>query len=89
MSGTVKFALLCSLIGVAVPIGIMASSSEISTGVLLTLWPTSIFGFGFNGPTFSPLGIVIGMIEFGGNFILYGAVGLLIAGIGQRIWRKG
>ncbi|MBB5328563.1 hypothetical protein HDF14_002173 [Edaphobacter lichenicola] len=88
MSGTVKFALLCGLGGVAVPVGIMASNPQISTNVLLALWPTSIFGFGFNGPTFSPLGIVIGAIELGGNFLIYSSAGLLIAGISRRIWRK-
>ena len=88
MNRTGKFVLVCGSIGLAVPVGIMVFDSNPSSNVLFTFWPTSIFGFGFNGPTFSPLGLFIGAIEFGGNFILYALLGFLLATLSKSVWRR-
>jgi len=70
------FTLLCGFVGLVVAIVLtVISSSELSTSALLILWPTSTFGFGFNGTSTSLLGLILAVIEYGGNFVLYGLVG--------------
>jgi hypothetical protein len=88
MNRTARVAIVFGLVGVAVAVALMISSADISMSLLLTLWPTSIFGFGFNGPTFSPLGLLIGTIELGGNFFLYALVGFLLASAWKFVWRR-
>ena len=90
MAGTIKFAIGFGVLGVGVALilGSLSSSRDISPIVLLTLWPTSLFGLGFNGPTLSATGILLAAIELGGNFILYGVVGLFLAGVSEQLWGK-
>jgi hypothetical protein len=90
MAGTIKFAIGFGVLGVCVALilGSLSSSKDISPIVLLALWPTSIFGLGFNGPTLSVTGILLAVIELGGNFILYGVVGLFLAGMTEQLWGK-
>jgi hypothetical protein len=54
----------------------LASRREISLVVLLALFPTSIAGI--VDPRSLSDKILVGAIEFGGNFALYGAIGTLI-----------
>lgn len=49
--------------------------SWISTTMIATLWPTSIFGFGFGNSGTSPFAkLAMAVVEFGGNALLYGFV---------------
>jgi hypothetical protein len=81
------FTLLCGSVGLAVAIVLnIISSSELSTSTLFILWPSSIFGFGFNGPSLSLLGLIIAAIEYGGNFVLYGLVGFLLSA--SYVWLR-
>ena len=45
-------------------------------GILLLLWPASIAGLVH--PSTPSDKILVALVEFGGNFILYGAIGTLI-----------
>lgn len=65
-------------VGIIVALVLMAlgTSRMVSTTVLLVLWPSSIAGI--VDPTTISDKIVVGFFEFGGNFILYGVIGILI-----------
>lgn len=91
MNSMIKMAFLCGVIGLAVAIilSLMAFPLNVSTGVMLTLWPTSIVGMAFTeSPKLSLSSLVLISIEYGGNFVLYGLIGLLLAGIGSQIRSK-
>lgn len=55
---------------------ILLKTTDVS--VLLILWPTSIAGMA--NPTTLPDKLLIGAVELGGNFLLYGAIGA-VAGV--------
>jgi hypothetical protein len=74
-------------IGVLV-IPILIATHTDSTVVLLTLWPTSIFGFGYQGGSAWTLGLLIGAIELIGNAFIYGAIGLLIGSLISKLNSK-
>jgi hypothetical protein len=90
MTSIVKTSLAFGTIGVgiAVLLAETAQHSLVSNTLLITLWPTSLFGFGFNGPTFSPLGLFIATIELGGNFLIYAVMGFFVANLVSWIGRK-
>jgi len=63
----------CIGIIVALVLALVASNRSLSPGLLLTLWPASIVGL--SDPSTLTAKILIGVYEFGGNFLLYGIVG--------------
>ena len=69
---------LVALILTAVP-----ASHALKQTVLLMLWPSSIAGLA--DPSTLSDKIMVALVEFGGNFILYGAMGTLV---GLCFWRK-
>jgi hypothetical protein len=74
---------------VALVLAIVASSHSLNPKLLLTLWPSSIVGL--SDPTTVAANIVIGVYEFGGNFLLYGIIGTGLGfaiRLGSRVrWR--
>jgi len=70
----------------AIPI-VIATHTD-STFVLLTLWPTSIIGFGYQGGSPWTLGLLIGSIELIGNALIYGVIGLLIGSVISKLSGK-
>jgi hypothetical protein len=48
--------------------------------LLLSLWPTSIVGFGFNGPGFSAIGVLVAFIELACNAAVYAALAAILSG---------
>jgi hypothetical protein len=78
LSGLPRWFLLSGCVGVLVALTLAAvgTSRIVSPSILLTLWPPSIFGIA--EPTTPSDKIVLAIIEFGGNFVLYGVVGTLI-----------
>jgi hypothetical protein len=70
---------LCSgCVGVLVALVLAAIGTKriVSPTVLLVLWPPSLAGIA--DPSTTSDRIIIGLFEFGGNFVLYGLVGMLI-----------
>jgi hypothetical protein len=63
----------CVGIIVALVLALVASNRSLSPALLLTLWPASIVGL--SDPTTLTAKILIGVYEFGGNFLLYGIIG--------------
>jgi hypothetical protein len=63
----------CIGIIVALALAAIASNHALNPMLLLTLWPPSIAGIA--DPTTLSDKILIGVFEFGGNFLLYGAIG--------------
>ena len=53
--------------------------------VLLVLWPTSMAGMG--DPETLPDQLLVGAVEFGGNFLLYGMIGAIAGAIATRFDR--
>ena len=71
----------CLGVLVAFVLALIPTRHIIPPRVLLVLWPPSIVGIA--DPSTTGDKIVVAAFEFGGNFILYGAVGTL-AGLGCR-----
>lgn len=73
-----RWFLVSGCFGVLVAMTLMVISTRyvISPKVLLVLWPPSLAGFA--NPSTLPGIILVALVEFGGNFILYGAMGTLV-----------
>ena len=73
-----RWFLLAGCLGVLVALALMtiATYHVVRPTILLVLWPPSLVGLA-NPSTLSDK-ILVALFEFGGNFILYGAVGTLI-----------
>lgn len=89
-----RWFLLSGSLGVLVALILMVTATYhvVRPTVLLVLWPPSLVGFA-NPSTLSG-SILVAIVEFGGNFILYGAIGTLIgffsAGIQPEVrWDAG
>lgn len=57
------------------------SNEALPSTTIMALWPSSIFGFGYNGDG-GWTGLLVGTIVFGGQALLYGGIG---AAIGKLI----
>lgn len=66
----------CVGVLVALVLLVLASRQLVRPSVLLILWPTSIAGLADPSTTWDK--ILTGSFEFGGNFLLYGAIGTLV-----------
>jgi hypothetical protein len=73
-----RWFLVSGCFGVLVALTLMAISTRyvISPKILLVLWPSSIAGLA--DPSTLSDKITVAVFEFGGNFILYGAMGTLV-----------
>lgn len=71
-----RWFLLAGCIGVvvAVVLTLLLSHDLIPAGIAIALWPTSILGL--VDPTNLRDQIITGVFTFGGNFLLYGLLGL-------------
>ena len=78
LAGFKSWFLISGCVGVlvAVALGMIASHRSLSPKLLLTLWPTSIIGIA--DPSTLSDKILFAVIEFGGNFLLYGIVGTIL-----------
>jgi hypothetical protein len=63
----------CVGVLVALVLGIIASHQVVNPRLLLALWPPSIIGIA--DPSTLSDKVLFAVIEFGGNFLLYGIVG--------------
>ena len=59
---------------VAVALAFVARHGNVNPYILLLLWPPSFAG----DPSLFSDSITVGIIEFGGNFIIYGIIGLFV-----------
>jgi hypothetical protein len=84
LAGLKGWFLISGCIGVlvAVALGMIASHRSLNPKLLLTLWPPSIIGIA--DPSTLSDKILFAVIEFGGNFLLYGIVG---TGLGLAVRR--
>jgi hypothetical protein len=82
-----RWFLVSGCLGVFVALTLMATSTRyaISPRILLVLWPPSLAGFA--NPSTLPGIILVALVEFGGNFILYGAIGTLVGLCFRRNYR--
>ncbi len=73
-----RWFLVSGCLGVFVALTLLAMPTRyvISPKILLVLWPPSLAGFA--NPSTLPGMIMVALLEFGGNFILYGAMGTLV-----------
>jgi hypothetical protein len=73
-----RWFLVSGCLGVLAALTLMtiATYHVVRPTILLVLWPPSLAGFA-NPSTLSGI-ILVATVEFGGNFILYGAVGTVI-----------
>jgi hypothetical protein len=63
----------CIGVIVALVLALIPANYSLSPKLLLTLWPASIVGLA--DPSTISGKILIGLYEFGGNFLLYGVIG--------------
>jgi hypothetical protein len=73
----------CLGVVVAVVLTLLLSHDLIPAAVAIALWPTSILGL--VDPTNLRDQIITGFFTFGGNFLLYGLLGLLARYLGSRL----
>lgn len=64
---------------VALVIALLEPLKSFPDVLLITLWPTSIFGFGYNGGG-GLTEILVATVVFGGNALVYAAVASAIVG---------
>jgi hypothetical protein len=64
---------------VAIVLATTAAIHSINPAILFALWPSSIVGI--VDPTDLADKIMVGTFEFGGNFLLYGFIGIAIGGL--------
>jgi hypothetical protein len=78
ISGLLRWFLVSGCVGVLVALALAAVGTNriVSPGILLALWPPSVVGIA--DPTSQSDKILFAIIEFGGNFVLYGVVGTFI-----------
>jgi hypothetical protein len=67
----------CVGLVVALSLATLAGSLQLNPRLLLVLWPISVIGLA--EPSGLTDKIIFGALEFGGNFVLYGVIGILIA----------
>ena len=78
----------CVGVLVALALGAIASQRVLNPRLLLTLWPASIIGLA--DPSKLSDKILFAVVELGGNFLLYGIVGIGLGfairfGFGSRV----
>ena len=77
-----RWFLISGCLGVLVALVLMVLP-HVKPRVLLVLWPASIVGLADPSTIWDT--IMVASFEFGGNFLLYGAIGTLI---GLCFWRR-
>lgn len=66
----------CFGVLVALTLAAISSRQVVNPKILIVLWPASLYGFA--NPSTLSHEILIATLEFGGNFMLYGAVGTVV-----------
>jgi hypothetical protein len=70
----------CIGVASAVVLTILMSQDRVSSSMILTLWPTSMVALIDPRTVWSK--VITGIFTFGGNFLLYGLIGL---GVGYSV----
>jgi hypothetical protein len=73
----------CIGVALAVVLSLLLSHDLIPAGVVIALWPTSILGL--VDPANLRDQIITGIFTYGGNFLLYGLLGLGVRYLGSRL----
>jgi len=76
VSSSTKGAIIGGCVGLAVMFAIIESGAS-NSGVIVLLWPSSVFGTEFHEEG-KLIGLVIGAIEVGVQFLAYAALGWAI-----------
>lgn len=87
MSSSAKGAIIGGCVGLAVMFGIIESGVSVS-GLALLLWPSSVFGVEFHDEG-QMIGLVVGSIEVGVQFLAYAALGWAIGLVVQIVRGEG
>ena len=66
---------------IAVALAALAKYRDVNPYVLLLLWPPSSVGLVDRSSPSDK--IIVGVVEFGGNFIIYGVIGLFVGMIAE------
>jgi hypothetical protein len=67
---------------IAVALAVLASYRDVNPYILLLLWPPSSV-VGLVDPSSPSDKIIVGVVEFGGNFIIYGVIGLFLGMVAE------
>jgi hypothetical protein len=87
MTSSTKGAIIGGCVGLAVMFAIIESDVSASWLTLL-LWPSSVFGTDFHDEG-KMIGLVVGSIEVGVQFLAYAALGWVIGAIVRIARREG
>jgi hypothetical protein len=87
MSAGRKGFLAGAAVGIIAILVLMYFQTE-STVLLLIFWPTSVLGFGYQGGSPWTIGLLLGVLEFGGNALIYGFVGFVIGVAVENTWKR-
>jgi hypothetical protein len=72
----------CIGVAIAVVLTILSSDDRVSPWTVLFLWPTSVFALVDPRTVWSR--VITGVFTFGGNFLLYALIGLVVG----HSWHK-
>jgi hypothetical protein len=72
----------CGGVAIAVVLTILMSQDRVSSSMVLSLWPTSIAALIDPKTIWSQ--VITGIFTFGGNFLIYGLIGL---GVGYSVYK--
>jgi hypothetical protein len=84
MTLTTKGAIIGGCVGLVIMFVIMESGAS-APGPIFLLWPSCVFGFGYNGQGGID-GLFVWSVEIGVQFLIYAALGWAI-GLGLRMIR--
>jgi hypothetical protein len=87
MTSTTKGAIIGGCLGLAVMFGIIESNANAS-GLTLLLWPSSVFGTDYHGEG-KMIGLVVGSIEVGVQFLAYAALGWVVGLVVRMVRGEG
>ncbi len=86
MSSSKRDFIIGALIGLTVPLGILALHVD-SPAAFRILWPLASLGLGYWGNHRWIMGLLLGTVELGVNALVYGLIGAAVGQVFQRIGR--
>lgn len=74
---------ISGVIGILIAVGlaVLTNYRDVNPYILLLLWPPAFLGLA--GPSSPSDKIIVSVVEFGGNFIIYGVIGLFVGMVAE------
>jgi hypothetical protein len=87
MTSSTKGAIIGGCLGIVIML-VMIESNASTTGLMLLLWPSAVFG-SFHGEGGGIFALVVGSLEVGVQFLMYAALGWIVGAVVRIARREG